>query len=145
MAPRPNPLIVIPWTVIRDVCHQHGLDHSLPLLYQQLVQASQVMSAAYYFRRWKERIKEQRYPRRTGRVLPAMQRNLRILTDALSSPIAHGYPPHVTEDVIADAQHVLQCIQHQASSSTMNGVRGEVTTVHADACGKGVDTMVVPQ
>jgi hypothetical protein len=145
MAPHPNPLIVIPWTLVRDVCHQHGLDHTLPLLHQQLVQASQVMSAAYYFRRWKERIAEQRYPSRTGRVLPAMQRNLRILTDALSSPIAHGYPPHVTNDVIADAQHVLQSIQYQASSRTVNGWGGEVTTPHADACGRDGDTMVVPQ
>jgi hypothetical protein len=145
MAPRPNPLIVIPWTLVRDVCSQHGLDHVLPLLHQQLVQAGQVMAAAYYFRRWKERIQAQRYPIRTGRVLPAMQRNLRILTDALSSPIAYGYSPHVTEDVIADAKHVLQCIQHQASSRTVNGVRGAVTTAHADACGRDGDPMVVPQ
>jgi len=146
MAPHPhaNPLIVIPWIVVRDVCAQHGLDNTLPVLHWQLVQVNQVISAAYYFRRWQQRIQEQKYPRRVGRVLPAMSRNLQILTDALSSPIAHGYSPHVTEEFVTEAKRVMnQCMQ--ASSGTVNGVRGEVTTAHADACRKNVDPMVVLQ
>jgi hypothetical protein len=113
-----NSLVVISWNVVRDLCRQYGLDDSLPAIYQALLQASQTVHAMYYVRHWRQRLKEGKYPSRSGRVLPAMEENVRLLRDAMSSALADAYAPFVTQDTVASATSLLETIRRHAEPDT---------------------------
>jgi len=118
MKPRFNSLVVISWNVVRDVCQQYGFGESLPAIYQALLQASQTIHAMYYVRSWHQRLKEGKYPRRFGRVLPAMEENVRLLRDAISPSLADAYAPFITQDTVERATALLETIRQHAEPDT---------------------------